>query len=362
MLYLDYSRKDGQWLPNRYGGRENLEAVAFLQEMNATVYKRVPGAITIAEESTSWPGVTRATHLGGLGFGFKWDMGWMHDTLAYISHEPVHRQYHHNELTFSMMYAYTENFVLPLSHDEVVHGKGSLLHKIPGDRWQQMATLRALYAYMWAHPGKQLLFMGQEFGQGAEWAESRSLDWWLLDSPDHRGVHPADHRSEPALPRHQCALVTRLRARWVRLDRRQRCVGQRLLVPALRHRRLDAGLHRQLRRHAARQLPNRAACRRALGRGAQHRRRCATSAPAWGTSAGSTPSRRDTTGSRPRRRCGCRRSALSGCVTPAEGAPLGVQTRGRTHPRLHKIAARESEQRACHLAAGRRDPRVLRAE
>ena len=188
MLYLDYSRKDGQWLPNRYGGRENLEAVAFMQEMNATVYKRVPGAITIAEESTSWPGVTRATHLGGLGFGFKWDMGWMHDTLAYISHEPVHRQYHHNELTFSMVYAYTENFVLPLSHDEVVHGKGSLLHKIPGDRWQQMATLRALYAYMWAHPGKQLLFMGQEFGQGAEWAESRSLDWWLLDSPDHRGV------------------------------------------------------------------------------------------------------------------------------------------------------------------------------
>jgi 1,4-alpha-glucan branching enzyme len=188
MLYLDYSRKHGEWVPNRYGGRENLEAVGFLQEMNATVYKRVPGAITIAEESTSWPGVTRATHLGGLGFGFKWDMGWMHDTLAYISHEPVHRQYHHNELTFSMVYAYTENFILPLSHDEVVHGKGSLLHKIPGDRWQQMATLRALYAYMWAHPGKQLLFMGQEFGQGAEWAESRSLDWWLLDSPDHRGL------------------------------------------------------------------------------------------------------------------------------------------------------------------------------
>jgi 1,4-alpha-glucan branching enzyme len=188
MLYLDYSRKPGQWTPNIHGGRENLEAVAFLQEMNATVYKRVPGAITIAEESTSWPGVTRPTHLGGLGFGFKWDMGWMHDTLSYISHQPVHRQYHHNELTFSMMYAYSENFVLPLSHDEVVHGKGSLLNKIPGDRWQQMATLRALYAYMWAHPGKQLLFMGQEFAQGGEWAESRSLDWWLLDAPDHRGV------------------------------------------------------------------------------------------------------------------------------------------------------------------------------
>jgi 1,4-alpha-glucan branching enzyme len=156
--------------------------------MNATVYKRVPGVVTIAEESTSWPGVTRASHLGGLGFGFKWDMGWMHDTLSYISHAPIHRQYHHNELTFSMMYAYTENFVMPLSHDEVVHGKGSLLNKIPGDRWQQMATLRALYAYMWAHPGKQLLFMGQEFAQGAEWAEGRSLDWWLLDAPDHRGV------------------------------------------------------------------------------------------------------------------------------------------------------------------------------
>ncbi len=188
MLYLDYSRNEGEWVPNVHGGRENLEAVSFLQEMNATVYKRVPGAITIAEESTSWPGVTRATHLGGLGFGFKWNMGWMHDTLDYLSREPVYRQYHHNDMTFSMMYAYSENFVLPISHDEVVHGKGSMLNKIPGDRWQQMATLRAAYAFMWAHPGKQLLFMGQEFGQGHEWAESRSLDWWLLDGPDHRGV------------------------------------------------------------------------------------------------------------------------------------------------------------------------------
>ncbi|HEY3714527.1 MAG TPA: 1,4-alpha-glucan branching protein GlgB [Jatrophihabitantaceae bacterium] len=188
MLYLDYSRKDGEWAPNVYGGRENLEAVSFLQEVNATVYKRVPGAVTIAEESTDWPGVTRPTHLGGLGFGFKWNMGWMHDTLGYISHEPIHRQYHHHEMTFSMMYAYSENYVLPISHDEVVHGKGSLLNKVPGDRWQQMATLRTLYAYMWAHPGKQLLFMGQEFGQGGEWSEGASLDWWLLDSPDHRGV------------------------------------------------------------------------------------------------------------------------------------------------------------------------------
>jgi len=188
MLYLDYSRKEGEWLPNVYGGRENLDAVAFLQEVNATVYRRVPGAATIAEESTDWPGVTRATHLGGLGFGFKWNMGWMHDTLGYILHEPIHRQYHHHEMTFSMMYAYAENYVLPISHDEVVHGKGSVLHKVPGDRWQQMATVRTLYAYMWAHPGKQLLFMGQEFAQGGEWSEGRSLDWWLLDAPDHRGV------------------------------------------------------------------------------------------------------------------------------------------------------------------------------
>jgi 1,4-alpha-glucan branching enzyme len=188
MLYLDYSRREGEWAPNVHGGRENLDAVSFLQEVNATVYKRVPGVITVAEESTAWPSVTRPTYLGGLGFGFKWNMGWMHDTLGYISHEPIHRQYHHHEMTFSMMYAYSENYVLPISHDEVVHGKGSLLSKVPGDRWQQMATLRALFAYMWAHPGKQLLFMGQEFGQGGEWSESRSLDWWLLDAPDHRGV------------------------------------------------------------------------------------------------------------------------------------------------------------------------------
>ncbi|MGX7679419.1 1,4-alpha-glucan branching protein GlgB [Jatrophihabitans sp. DSM 45814] len=188
MLYLDYSRKAGEWLPNKYGGRENLEAVGFLQEMNATVYKRVPGVMTIAEESTSWPGVTRATHLGGLGFGFKWNMGWMHDTLEYIQKEPIYRQYHHHQMTFSMVYAYSENYILPFSHDEVVHGKGSLLNKIPGDRWQQMATLRALYAFMWAHPGKQLIFQGSEFAQGGEWNESRSLDWWLLDAADHAGV------------------------------------------------------------------------------------------------------------------------------------------------------------------------------
>jgi 1,4-alpha-glucan branching enzyme len=188
MLYLDYSRKDGEWLPNQYGGRENLDAVKFLQEFNATAYRRVPGIVTIAEESTAWPGVTRPTHLGGLGFGFKWNMGWMHDSLGYIAHEPVYRQYHHHQMTFSMMYAYSENYMLPISHDEVVHGKGSLLRKMPGDRWQQLANLRAYLAFMWAHPGKQLLFMGSEFGQESEWAESRSLDWWLTDNPDHRGV------------------------------------------------------------------------------------------------------------------------------------------------------------------------------
>ena len=189
MLYLDYSRKDGEWVPNQYGGREHLEAVQLLQETNATVYKRVPGVVMIAEESTSWPGVTRATHLGGLGFGLKWNMGWMHDSLAYMANEPVHRQYHHHQVTFSLMYAWSENFVLPISHDEVVHGKGSLLRKMPGDRWQQLANLRAFYAFMWSHPGKQLIFMGSEFGQEGEWADGRSLDWWLLDQPAHYGVH-----------------------------------------------------------------------------------------------------------------------------------------------------------------------------
>jgi 1,4-alpha-glucan branching enzyme len=189
MLYLDYSRGEGQWVPNQYGGRENLDAVQFLQEMNATVYRRVPGITTIAEESTAWPGVTRPTHLGGLGFGLKWNMGWMHDSLSYVSREPIYRQYHHHQMTFSLIYAYSENYVLPISHDEVVHGKGSLLRKMPGDRWQQLANVRAYLAFMWAHPGKQLLFMGSEFGQESEWSESRSLDWWLLDNHDHRGLH-----------------------------------------------------------------------------------------------------------------------------------------------------------------------------
>ena len=155
MLYLDYSRKAGEWIPNEFGGREDLDSVSFLKELNELVHSREPGAISAAEESTAWPGVSRPTYLGGLGFGLKWNLGWMHDTLAYFSHEPVHRRYHHNELTFSLVYAWTENFILPLSHDEVVHGKGSLLQKLPGDRWQQLANLRSLYAYMWAHPGQE---------------------------------------------------------------------------------------------------------------------------------------------------------------------------------------------------------------
>jgi len=189
MLYLDYSRAAGEWIPNIHGGRENLDAVSFLQEVNATVYRKAPGAMMIAEESTAWPGVTRPTHLGGLGFGFKWNMGWMHDTLDYLSKAPIYRMYHHNQVTFSLVYAFSENYVLPFSHDEVVHGKGSLLRKMPGDRWQQLANLRALYAYMWAHPGKQLLFMGSEFAQDREWDESTTLDWHHLDDPGHLGVN-----------------------------------------------------------------------------------------------------------------------------------------------------------------------------
>jgi 1,4-alpha-glucan branching enzyme len=188
MLYLDYSRKEGQWIPNKFGGRENLEAVDFLRRFNIEVFKERPDTQTIAEESTSWPMVSRPTYLGGLGFGMKWDMGWMHDTLKYMSEDPVHRKFHHNDLTFRMLYAFNENFMLPLSHDEVVHGKGSLINKMPGDDWQKFANLRLLFAWMYAQPGKKLLFMGSEFGQWDEWDVESSLDWHLLNYAPHAGL------------------------------------------------------------------------------------------------------------------------------------------------------------------------------
>ncbi len=205
MLYLDYARKEGEWVPNRYGGRENIEAVEFLRQLNQAVYRDHPDVQTMAEESTSWPMVSRPVYLGGLGFGLKWNMGWMHDTLKYMSQDPVHRKYHHDQLTFSIWYAFYENFVLPLSHDEVVHGKGALIGKMPGDSWQQFANLRLLYGYMWGHPGKKLLFMGGEFGQRREWTHESSLEWHVLQYSEHEGLRRwvADlnrlYRSEPAL-------------------------------------------------------------------------------------------------------------------------------------------------------------------
>ena len=210
MLYLDYSRKEGEWVPNAYGGRENLEAVRFLQQMNMRLYGAHPGVVTIAEESTSWPKVSQPVHDGGLGFGFKWNMGFMHDTLSYLAREPVHRKFHHNEITFGLVYAFSENFVLPLSHDEVVHGKGSLIAKMAGDDWQKFATLRAYYGFMWGYPGKKLLFMGQEFAQWAEWSEKKALDWNLLQYPMHEGMRRLvrdinfTYRSKPSLHARDC--------------------------------------------------------------------------------------------------------------------------------------------------------------
>jgi 1,4-alpha-glucan branching enzyme len=205
MLYLDYSRKPGEWVPNAAGGREDLDAVSFLRELNEVVHARVPGALVAAEESTAWPGVSRPTYAGGLGFSLKWNMGWMHDTLDYFQRDPIHRRFHHQQLSFGLMYAFTENFVLPLSHDEVVHGKGSLIGKMAGDRWQKLANLRALYGHMWAHPGKKLLFMGGELAQEREWGHDASLDWHLLEQPEHAGVQRLVrdlnrvYRDEPAL-------------------------------------------------------------------------------------------------------------------------------------------------------------------
>ncbi|MGD9511937.1 MAG: 1,4-alpha-glucan branching protein GlgB [Geminicoccaceae bacterium] len=210
MLYLDYSREAGEWVPNKFGGRENLEAVDFLRRMNELAYGEQPGVATVAEESTAWPAVSRPTWAGGLGFGYKWNMGWMHDTLEYMGKDPAHRRWHHHQMTFGLLYAFSENFVLPLSHDEVVHGKGSILARMPGDAWQKFANLRAYYGFMWGHPGKKLLFMGQEFGQGAEWNFQQSLDWHLLGIGWHQGVQAVVrdlnrvYRATPALHARDC--------------------------------------------------------------------------------------------------------------------------------------------------------------
>ena len=210
MLYRDYSRAEGQWVPNVHGGRENLEAIAFLKRVNEAAYGADPSIMTIAEESTTWPGVTQPTHHGGLGFGYKWNMGWMNDTLGYVSKDPIHRRYHHHQMTFGLHYAFTENFVLPISHDEVVHGKGSLLAKMPGNEAEKFANLRAFLGFMWAHPGKKLLFMGQEFAQPAEWSHDAELPWHLLDDPRHAGMRRLVrdlntlYRGTPALHKGDC--------------------------------------------------------------------------------------------------------------------------------------------------------------
>ncbi len=272
MLYLDYSREHGEWVPNVHGGREDLEAVSFLRELNEVVYGREPGVMTIAEESTAWPGVSRPTYLGGLGFGFKWNMGWMHDTLEYVSKEPVHRRFHHHELTFSMVYAWNENFVLPLSHDEVVHGKGSLLGKMPGDRWQRFANLRALYGYMWSHPGKQLLFMGGEFAQEKEWSEpAGSLDWHLLDQADHAGMAALVPRPQRRLRGGARALGARPLARGLPLAGAERRERERARFRAAeRGRQALARRRLQLLAGRARGVADRAAEGREMARGAEH--------------------------------------------------------------------------------------------
>ena len=272
MLYLDYSREAGEWVPNEHGGREDLEAVAMLKEFNEVTHAREPGIVSAAEESTAWPGVSRPTYLGGLGFGFKWNMGWMHDTLAYFQQDPVYRRWHHHELTFSLVYAFTENFILPLSHDEVVHGKGSLINKMPGDPWQRRANLRSLYAYMWAHPGKKLLFMGQEFAQEAEWSHERSLDWHLLENPDHAGIQALvrdlnhRYRDEPAL------WEMDFDGDGLLVDRGQRGRRQRVRVRApLEGLRARDRVRLEPLAGAAPRLPDRLPPLGPLGRGAQHR-------------------------------------------------------------------------------------------
>lgn len=310
MLYLDYSRNHGEWAPNKYGGRENLEALALMQEVNATVYKHHAGVVMIAEESTAWPGVTSSTAEGGLGFGFKWNMGWMHDTLLYTSKDPIYRQHHHHQLTFSLAYAWSENYVLPISHDEVVHGKGSLAGKMPGDTWQRLANVRALLAYMWAHPGKQLLFMGSELADDREWSEERGLDWYLLHDPARAGVQRlvADlnrvYRDTPALWAQDTEPAG---FRWIMRRRRRQ---QHRVVRPDRPGRLDPGLRGELLRPAAARLPDRVAGRRDVAGGAQHRRaplrRLGGGQPGRGTRRGRAVARHGRLRGPPGATAGCR--------------------------------------------------------
>ena len=270
MLYLDYSRAAGEWLPNKHGGRENLEAIEFLRDVNTVVHGNHPGVMVIAEESTAWPSVSRPTYVGGLGFTFKWNMGWMHDTLSYFSKDPIHRRHHHHQLTFGLLYAFSENFTLPLSHDEVVHGKGSLLGKMPGDRWQQFANLRSLYGWMWAHPGKKLLFMGGEIAQEREWSHDRSVDWHLLNLDEHAGIQAlvaslnALMRTEPAL----YELDEQADGfEWIDASDVDANV---LVVHAPRRRRSSRRVHREPVARRARALPGRPAFGGRVDRTSQH--------------------------------------------------------------------------------------------
>ena len=317
MLYLDYSRAEGEWVPNRFGGRENLDAVSFLKEVNETVFGLHPGATVIAEESTAWPGVSRPTYLGGLGFGFKWNMGWMHDTLDYFHHDPVHRRFHHGELTFGLLYAWSENFILPLSHDEVVHGKGSLLNKMPGDRWQQLANLRALYAWMWAHPGKQLLVHGWRAGPGAgvePRPPARLVDPRRMGGPPPPAVACCEalnrvYRETPALWEDDASPAG---FEWIDANDADQSVLSFLRLPRRGRSRRRRGVRRQLHPRAPLRLPGRPARSRPVAGGGQHRRhrlgRLRGRQPRCGGRVGRQLARAALVGAR----SPCRRSACSG--------------------------------------------------
>ena len=328
MLYLDYSRKQGEWIPNKFGGRENLEAIDFLRRFNQEAYKEHPDIQTTAEESTSWPMVSKPVYVGGLGFGMKWDMGWMHDTLRYFQNDPIHRKYHHNELTFRMLYSFTENFVLPLSHDEVVHGKGSLIGKMPGDEWQKFANLRLLFGYMYAQPGKKLLFMGCEFGQVREWAHDTSLEWHVLQYPVHRGVQSwmeqlnRFYRSEPAMH-----VLDNEPGGFEWVDCNDNATSTISLAAqervAARH---DSG-RLQLHARAARRIPRRRSARRLLARVAQQRRPRIRR------------QRHGQSGRSPRRRASSSRTSLSPEADPAavgSAVPQARMSSVREFPEQHR--------------------------